>query len=101
MIDTHTVLSALRRPKILIRAAKLGMANYNRDQDLRFIARLSSTPPEGAAIETLLSRENDLEESRKHGRAEYSIQEHIRVLTALLAEARLPQLLRKHLSIVG
>ncbi len=96
MINPMTVLNNLRRPKILIQAARLGMANYNREEDLRFIMRTSATPAPNQAIETLLDREKNLETSRKDGKAEYSVHEHIRVLTAILAEARLPQLIRKN-----
>ena len=92
MLNTHTLLSALRRPKILIRAARLGLADYNRDADLRFIARTKTTPRAGDALKTLISQENELEVSRKEGDARYSVHQHIRVLTALLAEARLPGL---------
>ena len=92
MLNTHRILSALRRPKILIRAARLGLADYNRDADLRYIARTQKTPRPEEALETLISQEMDLETSRKDGDARYSVHQHIRVLTALLAEARLPGL---------
>jgi hypothetical protein len=59
MIDTLKILNGLRRPKILIRAARLGMAGYNRDADLRYIVRTSSTPRPEVALETLLTREQD------------------------------------------
>lgn len=95
MLDTHQILNNLRRPKILIRAARLGMAGYKREADLRFITRTTKTPPRDAAIETLLFRESELETNRTAGTAGYSVQEHIRVLTALLAEIRLPGLVTK------
>lgn len=95
MTNIHATLSKLRRPKILINAARLGMADYDRNVDLRFIVRSDRTPSHGDAIETLLAREGDLESGRKSGTADYSIQEHIRVLTALLAEVRLPGITRK------
>lgn len=98
MINTQTILSSLKRPKILINAARLGMADYNRDADLRFIVKTSTTPDHDAAIETLLARENELESNRKDGNAGYSVHEHIRVLAALLAEARLPFFSQKRLS---
>lgn len=91
MLDTHTILHSLRRPKVLIRAARIGLSNYCRDTDLRFIARTNNTPPLGAALNGLIDREGSLEDSRKRGEAHYSVHEHIRVLTALLAEARLPK----------
>lgn len=90
MINTPSVLSGLKRPKMLINAARLGMADYDRDADLRFIVKTSQTPTHETAIETLLSREGELEDIRKNAQATYSVQEHIRVLTALRAEVRFP-----------
>ncbi|MEJ6708239.1 MAG: DUF6477 family protein [Amylibacter sp.] len=98
MINTHTILSNLKRPKILISAARLGMANYDRDADLRFIVKTQNTPNHGAAIETLLTREQELEVRRKDEQTSYSVQEHIRVLTALLAEVRFPSFARKQIA---
>lgn len=97
MLDTHQILNNLRRPKILIRAARLGMAGYKREADLRFITRTTKTPQHEAAVETLLVRESELETNRTAGTAGYSVHEHIRVLTALLAEIRLPSLVPKSL----
>ncbi|MBR9863772.1 DUF6477 family protein [Neptunicoccus cionae] len=90
MPESHEILSNLRRPKILISAARLGLAHYRRDADLRFITGTSRTPTREFAIETLLRREALLETDRRDGAAGYSIQKHIRVLTALLGEFRLP-----------
>lgn len=87
MTDIQTLLSELRRPRLLIRAARLGQSDYRRERDLR---RLIETPvsPEGA-LPRLLSVEERLEETRKKGDAAYSVARHIEVLIALLAEARL------------
>ncbi|GGA24120.1 DUF6477 family protein [Neptunicoccus cionae] len=90
MFESHEILSNLRRPKILISAARLGLAQYRRDSDLRYITGTSRTPTRDLAIETLLRREALMETDRKEGAAGYSIQKHIRVLTALLGEFRLP-----------
>lgn len=91
MLNAHSILRSMRRPKVLIRAARMGLSNYCRDTDLRFIARTNRTPALGAALDGLLCREGALEESRVKGEAHYSVHEHIRVLTALLAEARVPK----------
>ena len=90
MTDIFTLLENLRRPKILIRAARLQSADYNRETDLRFIVRTRKTPPPHEAMAHLLDREGGLEEARVSGEAGYNPHEHIRVLGALLAEARLP-----------
>lgn len=95
MINANSPLSSLTRPKILINAARLGMADYDRDADLRFIVKTNQKPAHGEAIETLLTREGELEDNRKNAQASYSVHEHICVLTALLAEVRLPSFSRK------
>lgn len=98
MINAHSILSSLKRPKILINAARLGMADYDRDADLRFIAKTSQTPSHETALETLLTREGELEDNRKNAQESYSVHDHIRVLTALLAEVRLPMFARKQIA---
>ena len=39
MSDIHTLLAELKRPRLLIRAARLGLAQYNRTRDLRRLMR--------------------------------------------------------------
>ena len=98
-MNAYRMIRALSRPRILISAARLGMADYDRDTDLRFITRNAKTPSHEDAMHTLLAREKELEADRKDGSAQYSVHEHIRVLTALLAEIRLPKMARENLLI--
>lgn len=85
--DPGTMLAALRRPRILVRAARCGVADYRRDRDLRRLLRLPKTAVAARALETLLAEEQRLETIRTTGEATYSLQRHVAVLTALLAEA--------------
>lgn len=87
--DLATILAALRRPKILVRAARAGVVDYRRDRDLRRILRLGRAAAPRHALDHLLAEESRLEETRAAGEATYSIQRHVAVLTAILAEARL------------
>ena len=89
MTDLATVLNALRRPKILIRAARAGVVDYRRERDLKRLLRQPQGAAPAQAIGTLLAEENRLEATRTAGEATYSIQRHVAVLTAILAEARL------------
>ena len=89
MTDFATMLSALRRPTILIRAARCGVADYRRERDLKRILRQPRAGTPGQAIGSLLAEETRLEATRAAGEATYSIQRHVAVLTALLAEVRL------------
>ena len=65
------------------------MADYRRDRDLKRLLRLSRTAAPQQAIGSLLAEESRLEATRAAGEATYSIQRHVAVLTAILAEARL------------
>lgn len=87
MSDIRVILANLRRPRLLMHAARFGLGDYRRDRDLRRLASLTGTPEQ--TVETLLSVEEGLEETRLAGDAAYSVARHIEVLIALLAEARL------------
>jgi hypothetical protein len=89
MTPTQQILSTLKRPSILIRAARFGLENYQRDRDLRRITRSFKTPSNSVAISQLVQSEEQLEDARQSGDNAYSAHRHISVLTALLAEMRL------------
>lgn len=88
MHDFRTFLSQLRRPRLLVRAARHGLQDYRRDRDLARLIRATGLPPE-AALEALFETEELLEATRRAGDANYSIARHIEVLIAMMAEARL------------
>jgi hypothetical protein len=83
-------LADIRRPKILIRAARAGVTDYQRDRDLKRLLRLNKAARAELSIGTLIAEENRLEIKRTSGEATYSIQRHVAILTALIAEARKP-----------
>jgi hypothetical protein len=86
MTDCRLLLSSLRRPRLLMRAARFGLAEYRRERDLRrYVASVAS--PEDA-VTSLMSVEAKLEATRIAGDAAYSVARHIDVLIALLAEAQ-------------
>ena len=87
MTDFRALLADLRRPQLLIRAARCGLADYRRDRDLRRI--LDSNPSPDRAVRRLLTEEEALEATRCAGDAGYSVARHIDVLIALMAEVRL------------
>lgn len=88
MTDSTRLLAELRRPRLLIRAARLGMAEYNRTRDLKRLVHMPDTPPPERALATLFAVEAEMEETRRKGAAHYSLARHIEVLIALLAESR-------------
>lgn len=88
MDTTQENLARLRRPRLLISAARFGLADYDRSRDLRRIFRASAAPGPAAALARLIDEEADLEATRRAGGATYSIARHVDVLIALMGEAQ-------------
>ena len=86
MTDCRTMLATLRRPRLLMRAARFGLAEYRRERDLRRYVGSASSPED--TVTSLMSVEARLEATRLAGDAAYSVARHIEVLIALLAEAQ-------------
>jgi hypothetical protein len=82
-------LSALRRPMLLVRAARFGLTDYRRDRDLRRLLPAAALPSPERAVDQLLVAEQDAEARRREGAATYSVATHVELLVALIAEARL------------
>ena len=89
MTDPLTLLNALRRPSLLIRAARFGLSDYRRERDLRRLTQTSALPSPDRAMGILMSEEETLEQTRRAGDAAYSVSRHVEVLIALMAEAQL------------
>ena len=89
MTDFIERLTKLHRPRLLIRAARFGMDDYNRNRDLKRLIRQAPAPSPALALERLLAEEARLEETRLSGDACYSVARHVDLLIAVLSEARL------------
>lgn len=89
MNDFSAILKDLRRPSLLIRAARHGLTEYRRDRDLKRLMRMGALPSPERALRVLLVEEAEIEGNRQNGSACYSVARHIEVLIALMAEARL------------
>ncbi|QHQ34940.1 DUF6477 family protein [Algicella marina] len=87
MSEVIQSLNELRRPRLLVRAARLGASLYRRDRDLA--AALGGEPSHRQTLSSLLSLEESIESIRRRGNGAYSPEKHIRVLTALIAEAQI------------
>ena len=87
MTDFRSTLSELRRPSLLIRAARFGMQEYRRERDLRRLG--APLTPMERLVSKLFQDEADMEQTRRAGDADYSVARHIEVLIALMAEVRL------------
>ncbi|MEM9425921.1 MAG: DUF6477 family protein [Pseudomonadota bacterium] len=84
-------LSALSRPRILVRAARFGTTDFNRDRSLRRMMEGGTVPAPGQAFDQLLEREASMDEARRSGGAAYSPARHVELLSALINEARLAE----------
>jgi len=89
MSDLMRILKSLRRPGLLMRAARLGAVEYRRERDLKRVLKSRNLPIPETAISNLLSEEDVLEEKRKTGDAAYSITRHVDIMIALISEANL------------
>lgn len=87
MSDFRVMLSNLRRPRLLMHAARFGLGDYRRERDLRRLVQTATSPE--VTVPQLIAVEERLEATRVAGDASYSVARHIDVLIALLAEAQL------------
>ena len=53
MTDLISLVHALRRPSLLIRAARFGLADYNRNRALKRLTRTPSIPSPGRAVSSM------------------------------------------------
>lgn len=88
MQDLLTQLSHLRRPRLLVRAARIAAQDYRRDIRLPRLLGYGTTPRCGDALVRLMEIEAGLNEKRETGDASYSIAGHVEVLTALMGESQ-------------
>jgi hypothetical protein len=82
-------LAGMRRPQLLVRAARFGLTDYRRDRDLRRLVGDNPLPTPVAALGHLLAAEEDAETCRRSGEVTYSVARHVELLVAVLGEARL------------
>ncbi|WP_319547044.1 DUF6477 family protein [Ruegeria conchae] len=91
MQDLMTLITSLRRPRLLARAAKIGAQDYNRDRHLQRLLGYGSIPGTGAALMRLLELEREVNALRIEEDAAYSLVRHLDLLIALNGEAQLYQ----------
>lgn len=91
MQDLMTMITAIRRPRLLTRAAKIGARDYNRDRHLHRVLGYGAMPGTGSAIIRLIELEREIEQQRQEDDAAYSLVRHLDVLIALSGEAQLYQ----------
>ncbi|NCO87464.1 MAG: hypothetical protein GW886_12620 [Rhodobacterales bacterium] len=89
MLDILGLVGSLRRPQLLVRAARFGVDDYSRSATLPRLLHCVAMPRSGPAIMRLLDIEADLNDRRVAQAADYSVARHVEVLIAVMGEARL------------
>ena len=88
MQDALTILHKLRRPKMLMRAAQIGVAEYKRVAFLPHLLGYGRMPKQSEAILKLIEIEKNLKALRKAGESADNLLRHIDVMIAIVGEAR-------------
>lgn len=88
MQDILSMLHALRRPSLLMRAARIGADDYRRGTHLPRLLGYGVLPRHGAALMKLMELENEMNTQRVSGNTSYSLIKHVDVLIAMVGEAR-------------
>lgn len=87
MQDILSQAMGLKRPNILVRAARFGLTDYNRERHLQRCLPGDQTLTPGRALVALLDAEKQLNSDRCKKAGTYVIARHVDVLTAIMAEA--------------
>jgi hypothetical protein len=89
MTDILDHLDQLRRPRILIRAARIGADDYRRDIVLPRLLGHGELPGSMLALAKLLLSEAALDDCRRAGDTGYSVIRHLDLMIAMIGEARI------------
>ena len=88
MQDILSMIAQLERPRLLVRAARFGVDDYDRAQRLPRLLDRPFAPGTGEAIMLLLELEAELDTARCSKSPDYAVSRHVDVLIALMGEAR-------------
>ena len=76
----------LRRPRLLVQAARAGLSGWRRGRDPRRVLKCENLPRPETALARLHAEEARHDLARRENRAEYDLHRHILLLIAILAE---------------
>ena len=88
MCETLKEFTALNRPRLLLRAARLGLADYRRATHLPRLLGEALPTHGGLALRHLMEKETALNAQRRLGAIGYCVADHLDLLIAMLDEAR-------------
>ena len=89
MQDILSMLNALKRPRLLMRAARIGAEDYRRVAHLPRLLGYGQLPRHGSALIRLMEIEANLNTLRLNDESTYSLLRHIDVLIAIVGESRI------------
>ncbi len=89
MQDVLSYIGQMNRPRLLVRAARIGAQEYRRDVHLPRLIGQARLPRSSEALLRLSEIESELNAKRLADNAGYSLPRHIEVLIAMVAEAHL------------
>ena len=98
MQDVLSMLNTVKRPRLLMRAARIGAQDYRRTVHLSRLLGYGNLPRHGAALMKLMEIESELNAQRKAKESAYSLLRHIDIMIAIVGEAHI---LRSTRSIVS
>ncbi len=87
MRDFQEDLTRLRRPRLLVSAARFGLPDYRRERMLKRL--IGTVPAPGRALPRLIEEEAIQEDARRADAADYDLRRHLELVIAMMAEARL------------
>lgn len=88
MQDILTRLSRLSRPRLLMRAARIGARDYNRKVHLGRLLGQRVPVQHSAALIQLIELEQIMNDQRLNEDSTYSLLRHVEVLIAVVGEAQ-------------
>ena len=94
-------LSNLKRPKIIIKAAKIASQTYRRSRDLSRVLGYSHPALNSSIHQQLFDLEHSINQKRCLGDASYDLKTHVQVLSALLAEVSVDMQSADHTKLSG
>jgi hypothetical protein len=91
MNDLMSMLNTLRRPRLMMRAARIGAEEYRRAVHLPRLLGDKCPARSGNALMQLMDMEAEFEMKRTTGDPGYRLAGHVDVLIAIIGEARVFQ----------
>ena len=89
MKDIHSHIRDLRRPKLLVSAARHGVDSYTRNIHLAQYITIDPLPGPGVALMQLFDIEREMNDARLMKSGAYAPSQHIDILVAIMAEAHI------------